>query len=147
VKSPVEFALGIVVPLEAIVPTAPLGRDLARLGQDLGSPPTANGWEGGRAWINEFTLLGRSNLAAALLGPGEYGGKLDPQAVARKHDAVSPETTSRFLLELFLQSDVPDDVRRRIVQAAAHPKPGDRPDELLRRLAHTVVTLPEFQLS
>ena len=94
-KSPVEFALGIIKPLEELAPTRQLGADLAELGQNLCSPPTIDGWEGGRAWINRFTLLGRSNLAAAMLAGGNlYGDKLDPQAVVRKH-AAHPQKRSR----------------------------------------------------
>ncbi|NUQ66652.1 MAG: DUF1800 family protein, partial [Pirellulales bacterium] len=78
VKSPVEFALGIIRPLERLVPTVQLGNHLAMLGQDLGDPPTANGWEGGPYWINEATLLARDSLAVALLsGSGPYGDALD----------------------------------------------------------------------
>ncbi len=148
VKSPVEFALGIIKPLEELATTRQLGADLAELGQNLCSPPTIDGWEGGRAWINRFTLLGRSNLAAAMLAGGNlYGDKLDPQAVVRKHAGASSEKVAQFLLDLFLQGDAPSGTREQLVAAAEKNDPSEDSSRLVRRLTHTVVTLPEFQLS
>lgn len=133
IKSPVEFALGIVRPLEELIPTTPLGQDLAGLGQSLGSPPTTAGWEGGRAWINRFTLLSRSNLAASLLaGSGPYGDKLSALRVARKQGGGNPEKAVQFLLDLFLQGDVSTEVRASLPSSD---------------VAYAIVTLPEFQLA
>ncbi len=145
IKGPVEFALGIVKALEAVVPTAPLGQDLAALGQNLYHPPTVKGWPGGRHWINRATLTGRSNLARALLGGTKpYGDKLDPLAVAQKHGHSTPESAGRFLLDLFLQGDVEAEVRENLLPGARQS--GGNPSERLRQLAHAVVTLPEFQI-
>jgi uncharacterized protein (DUF1800 family) len=140
VKSPVEFAVGIVRGLEGLVPTAPLGADLAGLGQDLYDPPTVKGWAGGQRWITRATVIGRSNLALALLGgPGPYGAKLDPEAVARKHGRTDVDG---FLVDLFMQGDVD---RAMLVE-----KPAAGGGESLspgRRFAHALMALPEFQLA
>ena len=127
-KSPVEFALGIVKGLEEVVPTPPLAEALARLGQNLLHPPTAKGWLGGQNWINHATLSGRHNLAVALLkNDGAFGGKLNPAAVAGKHGSGA-----RFFLDLFLQGDA---------------DPSGASDADARRAAYAVITLPEFQLA
>jgi len=145
VKSPVEFALGIIHGLEGLVPTTPLGHDLAALGQNLGQPPTVNGWPGGTAWINWATLIGRDNLAAALLaGWGPYGDKLDPSAAARKHGHSTPEAAGRWLLDLFLQGHLPDEAAQLLLPATTT---GGDPPRRLRRLAHAIVTLLEYQLA
>jgi len=149
IKSPVEFALGIVVPLEDLVPTVHLGRDLAALGQNLYQPPSSQGWPGGRMWINKATVLGRSNLALALLaGSGAYGDKIDPAALARRHGFLAPQAAGRLLLDLFLQGDVEAKVAEGLLEMAAAPAAaeGDA-SRRLRHLAHGVVTLPEFQLA
>jgi uncharacterized protein (DUF1800 family) len=149
IKSPVEFALGIVVGLEGLVSTSRLGADLEALGQSLYHPPTVRGWPGGRRWINAATLVGRSNLAAALLsGSGPYGGKLDPLSVATRYGHSTPEAAGRFLLDLFLQGDVEENVAKTILDVVAQPSAlaGGEPAGPLRRLAHAVVTLPEYQL-
>ena len=146
IKCPVEFALGIVKGLEGMVPTGRLGSDLADLGQNLYHPPTVKGWEGGRYWINSATLVGRSNLAMALLsGSKPYDDKLDPLAVAGKHGHSTPQSAARFLLDLFLQGDLEAGVAETLLETVAASE--GNPSQRLRRFAHAVVTLPEFQLA
>ena len=143
VKSPLELALGIVRGLGGLVPTGPLGYQLSLMGQDLCEPPTVHGWEGGVLWLNRVTLVERSNMARALLADaGAYEGKLNPAETARKQGFGSPEGAVRFLLDLFVQGDVPAALSEKLADAARR---GD--DARLRQLAHVVVTLPEFQLA
>ncbi|MEE8451312.1 MAG: DUF1800 family protein [Thermoguttaceae bacterium] len=149
IKSPLEFALGIVKGLEATVSAVQLGQDLAGLGQNLYEPPTADGWPGGRQWINGATSLGRSNLAFSLLDSQKpYEGKLDPMAIAQKHGHSAGESAGRFLLDLFLQGDLDDAVQQSVLKhALGEAAPDGDPSQAVRRLAHLVVTLPEFQLA
>jgi uncharacterized protein (DUF1800 family) len=150
IKSPVEFAVGIVRSLEGLVSTTELVRDVAELGQNLCHPPTVKGWPGGPYWINTVTLAGRANLARALLLGGEpYGDKLDPGVVAQRHGNTTPESAARFLFELFLQGDSEPAVRDALlqdVQKAAAGGAGE-PGATLRRVAQAVVTLPEYHLA
>ena len=146
IKSPVEFALGIVRGFEGMISTSQLGSDLADLGQNLYNPPTVNGWVGGRRWINRATLIGRSNLAGALVTKkGPYGGKLDPLAVATKHGFAAPETAGRFLINLLLQGDLEEKVAEALLASAAKSS-ADASDKL-RALTRAVAMLPEFQLA
>jgi uncharacterized protein (DUF1800 family) len=145
VKSPLEFALGIVRGLEALVPTAPLGEQLAAMGQNLCHPPTLHGWEGGRAWISRATLLARCNLAQMLLAGGApFGGPIDPHSVSEKYGKRSAIATGQFLADLFLQGDMPDAAARWLTKSG--PGDGD-PSARLQRLAHALLALPDFQLS
>lgn len=142
VKSPVEFAVGIVRGLEGMVSTSELANDLAGLGQNLYYPATINGWAGGRYWINDATLIGRSNLAAKmLLGSKAYGKKLDAGKVAGKYGHATEKSACKFLVDLFLQGDVESGVCGRIVKAASGQ------DDAMRRIGYSVVTLPEFHLA
>jgi len=146
IKCPVEFAVGIVRGLEGLVPTARLGSDLAELGQNLYHPPTVKGWEGGRYWINNAMLIGRSNLALALIaGSKPYDDKLDPLAVAGKHGHSSPEAAARFLLDLFLQGDLEAGVAEELMKIVSSSE--GNPSQRVRRFAHAVITLPEFHLA
>jgi uncharacterized protein (DUF1800 family) len=150
IKSPVEFALGIVKGLEGTVGTDRLGKDLAALGQELFHPPTTRGWSGGRSWINRFTVMGRSRLAREMLAAsGAYHGKLDPFAVAKRHGHKSLAAANRFLIELFLQGDLGEDVRRALEESAGDlsPQAQVRLPDRLRKLAGLIVTLPEFNLA
>ena len=140
IKSPVEFAVGVVRTLEGTVSTTRLAGDLERLGQSLLQPPTVKGWAGGRAWINRVTLVRRQDLARALLHGGKpYGNELDPGRVAAKHGHSGPQASIRFLLELFLQGDLEPAVADALGTAATAAE--------LRRFAHDVVVLPEFQMA
>ena len=131
IKSPLEFALGIVKGFEATVSAVRLGQDLAGLGQNLYEPPTADGWQGGRHWINSKRRhLGRANLAYALLASEKpYDGKLDPLAIFQKHGHPAVESAGRFLLDLFLQGDVDAGARQFVL------KQGRTEDAVWRRLA------------
>ncbi len=146
IKSPVEFAVGIIRSLEGMVSTVRLGTDLAELGQNLYQPPTASGWQGGRSWINAAMLVGRSNLARDLLASqGPYGGKLDPMAIAKKYDRSTLEASAKLLIDLFLQDDISEETRRSLSKALASAQ-GGALSQQLREFAHRVVTLPEFHL-
>ena len=145
IKRPVEFAIGIIRGLEATAPTSRLAVDLAALGENLYYPPTLNGWAGGRSWINSATLIGRSNLAGALLSPsGAYNGKLDPAAVARRYGQADARAGAEFLVNLFLQPSGEAGTFKRLFARA--PAGGGLSDRL-RKFAHSVVTQPEFQLA
>ena len=146
IKSPAEFSIGIVKALEETVSTTQLANDLADLGQNLYNPPTVKGWAGGQHWINSTAIVARQNLASALLrGSGPYGNKLDPWAVAQRHGCTTPESTRRFLLDLFLQGGLGGDVYDALPKTPH--RQNDDPGERTRYLAHVIVTLPEFHLA
>jgi hypothetical protein len=146
VKGPVEFALGLARAAEAMVPTVPLGADLAALGQDLYHPPTVQGWTGGRHWINGATWVRRSNLALALAaGSGPYGEKLDLAALAARHGHAAPADAGRFLVDLYLQGDVAPPTRAFLLRGLDRSRVD--PKTAVRRCAHALATLPEFHLA
>ena len=146
IKSPVEYVLGMVKAFGALVPTSPLGEWLAQLGQDLYAPPTTRGWVGGTHWINAATMLGRENLAAALLaGSGPMGGKFDPQALTARHAVSTPPEQAKFLLRLLLQDDAAPASYAALADNVDRPA-GKGADDALRQLTYQIVTLPEYQL-
>ena len=131
VKSPVEYALGIVQALEGMVSTTQLAKDLAGLGQNLYHPPTIKGWLGSYAWINEASLIQRANLAHALLGNSEpYKGKLNAKTVLAKYDRTANQSEAQYLADLFLQKDL------------ALPA-----GESTAHTLYSIVTHPEFHLA
>ena len=77
-----------------------------------------------------------------MAGSGSYGAGLDPQKAADAHGRGAPATAGRWLIDLLIQGDLPAPVERLLLESAAKGQ-----DEALRRLAHRIVTLPEFQLS
>ncbi|MFK8161739.1 MAG: DUF1800 family protein [Lewinella sp.] len=83
IKSPVEFMAGMMRQLNVseINPVGLIGMERA-LGQILLKPPNVAGWPGGRAWIDNSTLLLRLNLAGALFQAAEINFDLAPELEA-----------------------------------------------------------------
>jgi hypothetical protein len=157
VKSPVEFAVGIVRGLEGAAGPLSLAQSLESLGQTLFAPPSVKGWDGGPVWLNAQTLLFRQNLALALTGTADnrFGRRCDPVAVLRKHGRDTDESAVEFFLTVFLQNDVPPESRNKLLAYLADSKGAKYPaywtsDDVahhrLRTVAHLTLTLPEFQL-
>ena len=158
IKSPADFALGIVRALEGHMGTTALVGSLEGLGQNLFNPPSVKGWDGGPTWLNGQTLLFRQNLALALTSTEDprFGRRTDPGALVRKYNRNSEEEIVDFLLRLFLQGDVPSESRSKLVtylrQAKDRPVPvywtaEDASDHRVRAVCHLILTLPEFQLN
>jgi uncharacterized protein (DUF1800 family) len=166
IKSPVDFALGIVRGLEGHGPgagqrglgTIQLSRSLEGLGQRLFYPPSVAGWDGGRAWLNGQTFLLRNNLALALTSTTDdrFGRRADPAALLRRHHRETSAERVDFFLRLFLQGDVPAETRQRLLDYAAAAErqtypvywtPEDAAAQRVRAVCHLVLCVPEFQLA
>jgi len=157
VKSPVDFALGIVRALEGRIGTVALAAALEGLGQSVFHPPSVKGWDGGPSWLNGQTLLYRQNLALAMTSTEDnrFGRRTDPAALARKHSKKTDAEIVDFFLRLFFQADVPGETRSKLLEymrnAKKQPVPvywtdEDAADHRVRTVCHLVLTLPEFQL-
>jgi hypothetical protein len=157
IKSPVDFVLNIVRGLEGKIGTTALAQSLEQLGQNLFSPPSVKGWDGGRSWLNGQTLLFRQNLALALTSTADarFGRRCDPGALARKYDKKTEAELVDFFLRVFLQGDVSVEARARLIDYEQHAHKLPAPvywteqevdDHRVRSLCHLVLTLPEFQL-
>ncbi len=157
IKSPVDFALGIVRALEGHLGTVALAQALEGLGQNLFYPPSVKGWDGGPSWLNGQTLLFRQNLALALTSTEDqrFGRRTDPAALVHKYHKESDSEQVDFFLGLFLQGDVPPESRGRLLdyqqQARRQPVPvywtrEDAANHRIQALCHLALTLPEYQL-
>lgn len=146
IKSPVEFAVGLVRGLDGTIAVKNLGQDLEHLGQGLYRPPSIEGWHGGESWLNRATLAARHNLAWAMLtNTDRYGDKLNPVQAAAKQGRASPREAARLFLDVFLQGDLDRRVLERLLSAAASVPSADA--ATLRKLVHGIVAMPEFQLA
>jgi uncharacterized protein (DUF1800 family) len=158
IKSPAEFACGIVRGLEATAGALPLAEALEGLGQVVFAPPSVKGWDGGPAWLNAQTLLARNNLALALTSTEDvrFGSRCDPAAVLARHGAKTDTEAVDFLLGVFLQDDAPPAARAKLLDYLATARTVKYPvywssddvaNHRVRAVAHLVLTLPEFQLN
>jgi len=131
VRSPVALAVGVARTLGLRPDTTELGGRLADLGQGLYEPPSVKGWDGGHAWLNAATLVGRMNLASRLATAAPALPAVDPALVRDGRPDVDA------LLDLLVDGEVPEEVRKRLAESAL-PLP---------QLVHVVLSLPEAQLS
>ncbi|MGY2894236.1 DUF1800 domain-containing protein [Deinococcus sp. UYEF24] len=94
-RSPVEYVVGALRAMgrPKLDEKAVLGLvgSTSRMGQELLHPPTVKGWDGGREWINDTTLLLRMQVAAALtLGKNAPQGEtLTPLSALGKLDGLN----------------------------------------------------------
>ncbi|HVA45646.1 MAG TPA: DUF1800 domain-containing protein [Pirellulales bacterium] len=145
VKGPVELAVGLLRSLEASVNTYALHEDLQKLGQGLFFPPNVKGWDGGTAWINSSTLVGRANLVWAIVSDdGRMKTRVVADRLAALAGAPQPAAKAARLEELLLACPLPDAVQVQLASIASAGDGGER--QRLARLIHAVATLPEYQL-
>jgi uncharacterized protein (DUF1800 family) len=129
VAGPVAFAVGAARTLGLRPDAHELAGKLASLGQSLYAPPSVKGWDGGRAWINAATVVGRMNLAA-LYGELAAAHAAEVEAAVGGRDADA-------LLDALLDGQVSDEARAELRGAG--------PD--LAALVQLVLSLPEAQLA
>ncbi|MEM6459887.1 MAG: DUF1800 domain-containing protein, partial [Planctomycetota bacterium] len=68
IKDPTQLTVGTVRALGTPLRNrAVVDKAMAAMGQVLFEPPTVDGWDGGRAWINTSTLFVRQNLTTYLI--------------------------------------------------------------------------------
>ncbi|HEV3344921.1 MAG TPA: DUF1800 domain-containing protein [Pirellulales bacterium] len=145
VKGPVELAVGLLRSLEASASTYALHEDLKKLGQGVLFPPNVKGWDGGTAWINSSTLVGRANLVWAIVNrDGRVKARFVPEKLAALTGADQPAEIATRLEELLLACPLPDEVQVQLASIAAADDGSAR--QRLGRLMHAIATLPEYQL-
>lgn len=67
IRSPIDWALNWMKAFEITTNLKKISDALHELGQAVFYPPNVKGWDGGRAWINSSTLVGRTNLISQML--------------------------------------------------------------------------------
>lgn len=151
IKSPAEYVVTMLTALDASPPVEGLAGSMQGLGQSLFAPPNVKGWDGGQAWLNTATLLARHNLAWRLVG-GEhetYRKHVRIATFADKHGAKTLAAASVLLLDVFVDGDVAEQGREQLDRWRAKRSEDDRgmDSPLWPALAHTILTMPEYQLA
>jgi uncharacterized protein (DUF1800 family) len=160
IKAPVDYVLGMARALEARIGTQNNALDLTAaletLGQNVFHPPSVKGWDGGQTWLNGQTLLFRQNLALDMARrPAGYRQSATAFALAEAHGKKTDADRADFFLRLFLQGDVPEETRKKILDYAAatgkqkvpsYWTAQDAAEHRVISLCHLVMTLPEYQL-
>ncbi|QDS96534.1 hypothetical protein FF011L_53460 [Roseimaritima multifibrata] len=146
IKSPVELVIGTLRCLNATTNTQRVAKGLRNIGQGLFYPPNVKGWDGGRAWINSSTLLGRANLVADILDSNttRFDGKSLSEYLHTQNVRTTDQAIEHFevcLLAVRLDEATKAQLRK---TTAAHT--GDK-ERQMRSLLHAVTSLPVCQLA
>ena len=144
VRSPVDLVVGLLRTLEGSTNAYQLGDDLELLGQGLFYPPNVKGWDGGRAWINSSTVLGRANVVGRIIRDEKTrfaGGNL--KEYFERLDADSAPAIVDQLIALTLAVESPPTVRDQLI--AVINRSGDR-SQRIAEAVHVLSTIPEFQV-
>lgn len=144
IRSPVEFALGFLHAVEGTTNTLQLAEGLAGIGQGLFYPPNVKGWDGGRAWINSSTLIGRANLAQRILNDDSTRFAGDNLESFFAIHQVSDSTVIDWLQERLLVQDISPAVRRAVQDNFDQDARAN--EQRLRSLLHTLISLPDYQI-
>ncbi len=142
VRSPVEFAVGLLRCLEGSTNSFSLAESMDALGQGLLFPPSVKGWDGGRTWINSSTLLGRSNLIRTLLtGDKTRFAKQSLEDYFKATGLDKPRLVIDHLERLLFAVPIASAAKDRVESLMKSDNDSSFVDGI-----HALCTLPEFQL-
>ncbi len=145
IKSPVELMIGMLRSLKATTNTQLVAKGLLNIGQGLFYPPNVKGWDGGRAWINSSTLLGRANLIADILEneATRFDGKSLSECLRDQDVRTTDQAIEHFELCL-LAVRLSDDAKAQLRETAASHSGNE--ERRMRSLLHAITSLPICQL-
>ncbi|MEM8782543.1 MAG: DUF1800 domain-containing protein [Planctomycetota bacterium] len=161
IKSPPQFLVGTVRSLNTPPRrTQTLHEAMTQMGMTLFDPPSVNGWDGGRAWINTSTLFVRQNLATYLITgktPGEpfdvrdaqVSGRHDPRGLldgletSRRDD---PQAVVDHFADALLGPHVSESRRGALYAFAEQRGRGPSDPHALLGLFCAMTAMPEYQL-
>jgi hypothetical protein len=140
VRSPIEMAVGLMRACEATTDLNRLSERLASIGQGLFFPPNVKGWDGGRAWINSSTLVGRANLVHDLVHDPKvrFGEKPFSDWLAGGGIDDGASLVDR-MTSIYLALPLSEEQRRRLLGEGSAKNLAD----LMGRLA----TMPQFHVA
>lgn len=119
VRSPIDFMVESIRSLQVTTNLDRLAKGLDGIGQALFNPPNVKGWDGGRAWINSSTLIGRSNLIVDLLRePATRFGRTDLAAWLKSQQLTDQNQWLKWLEDSLLSVPLNDSDKQRLQSIA-----------------------------
>ena len=125
VKSPVETVVGTLRLTEhmfgPLLDLISLGQESAHMGQSLHNPPSVEGWQTGRDWINSGAVVGRINFVADRFSNTEMPGvqKIVQRVAAANGTQMSPDEMVDHCLDLIGPLNVADVTRLELIEHAS----------------------------
>ena len=144
VRSPVELAIGWMRAMQCTSNMGFLSDRLRTIGHALLFPPNVKGWDGGRAWINSSTLVGRANLIYDLVNNENTRFDGSPlQGFMERNKINDPSQLSAWFAKLFLVEDLSEPERQRLLKSIDASKSDRWASQAMIHLA----SLPKIHLS
>jgi uncharacterized protein (DUF1800 family) len=135
VKSPTEFAVGVLRHLGLAAPSDSIAGAMQQMGQELFVPPNVAGWPAGsRGWVSTSMLLARLNAGRGALARAD----LSPLA------GGTPEQARDRLVDHFLEGDASARLRAVVGDWLAARGTGAVG---IRGAAHLVISSPTYQMA
>lgn len=146
VRSPIEFAVGVLRCLHGSTNSNTLAEGCQQLGQGLFYPPNVKGWDGGRTWINSSTLLGRANLMQRIIQDEKtrFAGN-GLTGVFDRYEVEGLDAAVAWLAKLLVAPPLDNEIRGQLA-AAAEQGGGDK-EARAKRLLYLLCAMPECQLA
>ncbi|PZC44210.1 MAG: Uncharacterized conserved protein, DUF1800 family [Chloroflexi bacterium] len=155
VKSPVEVVVGtlrLTGDLRGADPRLiPASQESSYMGQALHDPPSVEGWQTGRDWINSGSVVQRVNFVADQISNVDLPGvqRIVERVVASNGAQLSPEALVDECVDLIGPVDVAPATRQELIAHAEGEGPvatanGDTPRRVGDMLALIAAT-PEYQ--
>lgn len=145
IKSPVELVIGTLRSLNGTTNTETVANGLLQIGQGLFYPPNVKGWDGGRAWINSSTMLGRANLIGKILDDEvtRFGGESLNDYLAARGVKTAAEAID-FFERSFCLLPLDESTKSKLADTFAVTVADS--EQQLRSLLHAYTSLPQYQL-
>lgn len=144
IRSPIELVIGWMRTMQCTTNMRFLVGGLLGLGQSLFFPPNVKGWEGGRAWINSSTLVGRANLIYDLIQ--QESTRFDGSTLAAFVEKNKLKDSVKFVAwfeSQFFADPLTKNEREQLAQSLSQSKPEERAKAALIQLA----SLPRIHLT
>ncbi len=162
IKSPIEFIAGLLKVLDVSFPDWKTLIFVQRaLGQTLFRPPNVAGWEGGKAWIDNATLMFRLNIVAYLFQQSEVNFKEKEEleaAIQNKRRKKLQATVNLESLLSLVQLKSEDEILRFLMNGLLQTETKISKDTINRFTFHSdkkeflktalirIMSLPEYQM-
>ena len=124
VKSPIETVVGtlrLTQDLQGPQPELPIvGQVSAHMGQSLHNPPSVEGWQTGRDWINSGAVVGRINFVADRVSNTELPGvrRIIERVAASNGHQMTPDQLVDQCVDLIGPLDVSERTRQELISHA-----------------------------
>lgn len=151
IKSPTELAIGFARSLNITTNTQSMAADMQSVGQGLFRPPNVKGWDGGRAWINSSTLLGRSNMLHRMIHDAKtrFDGEQKLSDYVAKRKLQNTADVCEHFAACFIAIPLGTNRIEQVINSAGlstESASSSVKEDELRHLLHSLASLPEAQI-